>query len=335
LPVPWARQCYAPFAAARLHALARGCDLVHAHLGEDLAVVPIALSVARRHRIPLVVTVHMSLMHTFVGTTTRTRAVRALGAPLERLGVGAADAVIALTPRLAERLACGGVAAERVHVIPSGVEAARFAAPAEDRSPGGGALRVGYVGRLCRQKGVTTVIDALGRLAHPDTRLVLVGDGPARGALERRAVRRGLRDRVEFTGFRHHDDIPALLRSLDVLVLPSLCEELGSVLVEGMQAGVPIVASRTGGIPDALGDAGVLVDAGDAGELAAALDRLLGDPAAAAALSTRARRRATRFDWEHLAGEVLDVYDAVVGRHRATVARHADRGRVAVPASPR
>jgi glycogen synthase len=336
LPVPWARQCYAPFAAARLHALARDCDVLHAHLGEDLAVIPVALSVARRHRIPLVLTVHMSLTHTFVATTTRTHAVSALGAPLERLGVRAADAVIALTPRLAERLARSGVATDRVRVIPSGVEPARFAPPAvDDRPPRRGPPRVGYVGRLCRQKGVATLMDAFGRLLHGEARLVLVGDGPARRALERRAARRGVAGRVEFAGFRHHDEIPALLRSLDVMVLPSLCEELGSVLVEGMQAGLPIVASRTGGIPDAIGDAGVLVDPGDAGRLATALDRLLGDPAARAALGARARRRATRFDWERLAGEVLDVYDAVVHRRRAAVADGLDRARVAVPSLPR
>ena len=336
LPVPWARQCWAPFAAARLHGLARGCDLLHAHLGEDLAVVPLALSAARRHRIPLVLTVHMSLAHTFVATTMRTHAVRVLGAPLERLGVRAADAVIALTPRLAGRLVSSGVSEDRVRAIPSGVEPGRFGPRAdEDRPPGGRAPRVGYVGRLCSQKSVATLIDAFGRLSCGDARLVLVGDGPARRALERRAARRGLGGRVEFAGFRHHDEIPALLRSLDVLVLPSLYEELGSVLVEGMQAGLPIVASRTGGTPDVLGDAGVLVTPGAAGELAAALDRLFGDPAARAALRERARRRAARFHWDRLAGEVLGVYDAVVHRRRAPVRRAGERARVAVPALPR
>jgi glycosyltransferase involved in cell wall biosynthesis len=122
---------------------------------------------------------------------------------------------------------------------------------------------------------------------------------------------------VHFLGFRPHDEIPRLLAGADVLVLPSLYEELGSVLLEGLQAGVPIVASDAGGIPDALGDAGVLVPPRDPGALAAAIDRLLRDARLRAALSQRARTRARRYDWNLLADRVLDVYRAVDGESPA------------------
>jgi glycosyltransferase involved in cell wall biosynthesis len=108
--------------------------------------------------------------------------------------------------------------------------------------------------------------------------------------------------------------VPAWLAAADVLVLPSIYEELGSVLLEAMAAGLPVVASAVGGIPDTLGDAGRLVPPRDPAALAAAVDELLDHPALAAQLGDAARRRATAFSWDVLAGRVLDVYRQVVGR---------------------
>jgi glycogen synthase len=95
-------------------------------------------------------------------------------------------------------------------------------------------------------------------------------------------------------------------------VLPSVYEELGSVLLEAMAAGLPVVASAVGGIPDALGDAGRLVRPGDPAALAAAVDEVLDDPDLAAELGQTARWRAAAYSWEVLAGRVLDVYRQVV-----------------------
>jgi glycogen(starch) synthase len=113
---------------------------------------------------------------------------------------------------------------------------------------------------------------------------------------------------VRITGFRPHREIPPILRHADVFCLPSRYEELGSALLEAMQAGLPIVASDVGGIPDALGPAGRLVPAGDPAALAAALDALLTDHAEAARLSRLARERVRDWDWGRLAVQVRDVY---------------------------
>jgi glycogen synthase len=141
--------------------------------------------------------------------------------------------------------------------------------------------------------------------------VVLVGDGPLRPALERQAARLGP-GRVRFQGFVPHAEVPAWLAAADVLVLPSVYEELGSVLLEAMAAGLPVVASEVGGIPDALGPAGLLVPPGDPAALAAAVDQVLEDPALAAELARAARRRAAACSWDTLAGRVLEVYRAVV-----------------------
>jgi len=96
-------------------------------------------------------------------------------------------------------------------------------------------------------------------------------------------------------------------------VLPSLYEELGTVLLEAMWANLPIVASRTGGIPDVVSDetTGLLVPPGDPRALAGAIDRVLGSPDLARRLTQAARRQAKDYDWEVLADRVVDVYCSI------------------------
>ena len=96
-------------------------------------------------------------------------------------------------------------------------------------------------------------------------------------------------------------------------MLPSLYEELGTVLLEAMWANLPIVASRTGGIPDVVSDetTGLLVPPGDPRALAGAIDRVLGSPDLARRLTQAARRQAKDYDWEALADRVVDVYRSV------------------------
>src|SRR5215212_10119351 len=308
LPIPWARQLYFAPAAVAAGRLATRADVVHAHVGEDLAVFPIALLAARRAAIPLVVTVHCSLRHTFAPAGARGWVLGVAGGRIEASGVRSADMVIALTPGLAARIRDGGVAPERVRVIGSGVTAAAFAGNLPDPFPGVRRPRVVFVGRLVAQKGVETLVEAAARMRRPGVQVLIVGDGPRRRALETAIRRHGLADRVRITGFWPHRKIPAILRHADVFCLPSRYEELGSVLLEAMQAGLPIVASDVGGIPDALGPAGRLVPLGDAAALAAALDALVLDPSEATRLSRLARERVRAWDWDRLAQQVLDVY---------------------------
>lgn len=308
MPVARARQLYSvPGSRAALR-LASDVDLVHGHQGEDLAVLPIAFAAARRARRPLVVTVHCSLCHTFAGTGPRGLLLERLGGAIESAVCRRADAVIALTQRLAERLQADGIAAQRIHVIPSGVAAAVADADVPDRFADVGHPRIVYVGRLAPAKGVDTLVEAAARLRTPSASVLLVADGPARSSLERAIRRHRLGDRVRIAGFVPHRDIPAVLAHADVFCLPSRYEELGTALLEAMQAGVPIVASDTGGIPAVVGSAARLVAPGDPAALAAALDALLADRQQAGRLAALARERVRAWDWERLADRVLDVY---------------------------
>ena len=322
LPVACARQLWAPPAAALSLALARRCDLVHAHAGEDVAVLPIAMAAARAGRVPLVVTLHMSSAHTAPARSRGRRLAQRLGAAAERRAASLADAILVLTERTRARLVNAGVDSRRVRVVPSGVPSQTFTGPMADPLPSLAHPRADFVGRLCEQKDPRTVLESAARLRSAAS-FVLVGDGPHRRAVERRIVELGLAGRVVVTGFVSRAEVAAHLAHAQVMVLPSRYEELGTAIVEAMALGVPVVASRVGGIPEVVehGRTGLLVPPGDAGALARAVDSLLADASGRRAMARAARQRAPGYAWDALAPRVLEVYaDAARGPH-ATTAR--------------
>lgn len=310
LPVPVCRQFYAVPAARLVWQLARRHDLVHVHLGEDLAIVPLGLAAARRAGIPMVLTVHSSQRRTLRISGVRSAALKVVGSIVEDAGERRADRILVLTDRLRDQLAADGIDPERIRVVPSGVNPTLF----DDASPiaphGGQCLL--FVGRLHPQKGVDTLIRAMADL--PTAQLAIAGDGPDRAQLERLAERLGVADRIRFLGFVAHDDVPALMRRADVFVMPSRYEELGTAIIEAMACGLPVVASRVGGIPNLVadGDTGLLTPPGDAPALAAALRRVLTEPGLAGKLGAEARTRTAAYQWPALADRVLETYREVV-----------------------
>ena len=291
----------------------RRVDLVHAHQGEDIATLALGLLAATVHRCPLVVTLHCSVRHTFTGGSPKARFLRLVGGAVERAAVRRAAAVIVLVPRTAELLREDGVAEEKVHVLPSGFEPALFERPTADIFPGVPRPRVGYVGRLAEQKRPDLLVEAFGDVTATAS-LVVVGDGPLRQRVEAAVRRSPARDRITLHGFVPHDEVPAVLRSLDLLVLPSVYEEMGSVLTEAMASGLPVVASDVGGIPNVVtdGETGILVPPGDVVALTKALDDVLGDAALSLRLGEEGRRQSVRYSWPGLAERIADLYAAAV-----------------------
>src|ERR687898_1589843 len=303
LPVRRFRQLYGSQAAILAPILALRADVVHVHLGEDLAVLPVGAAAARLHRLPLVLTVHTSLRHTLAVSDLRSAVLKTLGGPIERWGEHWAEAVLVITPRLFRLLLSDGVDENRIHLIPPGVNPSLFEGPFEDPFAGIGRPRILFVGRLAPQKGISTFVAAARLLDDQSAQVLIVGDGPERKALEREARRLGVGDRMRFLGFFAHERLPAALAHADLLVLPSVYEELGTVLLEAMWAGLPIVASRTGGIPDVITNEvdGLLVPPGRPEALAVAIDRVLRSPVLAQRLGETARERAKDYDWDALA----------------------------------
>jgi glycosyltransferase involved in cell wall biosynthesis len=174
---------------------------------------------------------------------------------------------------------------------------------------------VGLVGRLVPEKGVDVFLRAAALVSAvvPQARFLVVGDGPLRPDLEHRAAVLGLAGAVTFTGYR--SDAPRLLAGLDVLAVPSRSDGSPLVVCEAMAAGVPVVASRVGGLPDLVedGGSGLLVRPGEAEDLARALVSLLLDPEAARRLGARGRRLAAGRSHERLVDRMTQLYTDVAG----------------------
>jgi glycosyltransferase involved in cell wall biosynthesis len=142
------------------------------------------------------------------------------------------------------------------------------------------ARHVGFVGRLAEEKGLDVLLHALAQLEGRNLALTVVGDGPLRGSLEELAHQLGVD--ATFLGAVKLGEVDPLLAQFDVLAVPSVLterdeEQFGRVIVEGMSAGLPIVATRVGAQPAVAGDAAVLVGPGDADELASAIGSLIDD----------------------------------------------------------
>jgi len=184
------------------------------------------------------------------------------------------------------------------------------------------AFVVGTVGRLMPVKAFDRLIAALAELrrdrAGLDARLVIVGDGPLRSELEACAARLGVSRETTFLGSR--GDVYDLMAAFDVFALPSLHEGIPMVILEAMAAGVPIVASRVGGIPEILEDDrdAMLVATAKQGAFAHAIGRLAADPSLRAAMARSARHQVqARFSITSTAASVVDLYRSLVERRRS------------------
>lgn len=263
----------------------------------------------------------VSSVHTSIADYEVARWRRALYTALDRASARFATRLIATSEAVAADVVRRRVAPPaRVVTIPNRPDP-RALRPGRPRVETRRALGVaddvaliGAIARLTAQKGVDDFLDALARLAPlPAWRAVVVGDGPLRAALERRARDLGVADRCVFVGVRA--DLGDLLAAFDLLVMPSRSEGLPYLLLEAMVAGTPIVATAVGGIPEALTDGvtGTLVPARAPERLAEAVGAALRDPGAARARADAARRHAAEaFSLEAMLRAVDGVYRAAL-----------------------
>lgn len=292
----------------------RGIDIVHAYnfYGNVFAIPPARLVA------PVVI------------ASIRDRApyLTAMQKRVQRYACQFADCVLVNADAVKDWLIGEGYDESNIVVIRNGVDMSRFDVPPsadairhEFGIPAGAPL-VTVVSRLTQLKGIENFLEAAAALKprYPDARFLVVGetapgDRPYLTELTNLAERLGVADRVIFTGLR--SDVPALLGSATVAVMPSLNEALSNVLLESMAAGAPLVATRVGGTPEAVidGETGLLIEPGDSAAIARAVARLLEDRVLAARIGGAARDLiATRFSVEQMIRSTEALYMNLLAR---------------------
>jgi glycosyltransferase involved in cell wall biosynthesis len=270
-------------------------DVIHAHNVKATAVAALARG---RSAAPIVTTLH--------GLSGYAAAARVLAR--------CSDVVVAVSEHVAGELSARGYPAARLRVIENAIPPL----PVHDR--GRARRRLGVqdasrvvvsLARFAPQKRHDLLIDAW-RAVRPDAMLLLAGDGPTRVDVERSVVAAGLERRVRLLGERQDPDW--LFAAADLAVLATDWEGLPVSLLEAMSVGVPVLASRVGGVAEGLAGAACLVEPGSAAALASGLNSLLDDAAARAELAARGRALvADRFDPRRMLAAYRQLYEGVFG----------------------
>ena len=289
---------------------AASLDLVHAHSGYNgLRLLPLYES--GHLSAPLVVTFHGHDVHAFL----RGRSLD-FYAPL----FARAAALVVCSAFMRERLLALGAPAEKLHLIPNGIDLAQISFQPRDARHHG-TLQLLTIGRLVPFKGTRHLLAALAlpALRDLDLKLHIVGDGPLKAALLAQAEAAGLGAKVVFHGACPRENVLALMGECDLYVAPAIVdaegntETQGVALIEAMASGLPVMASAVGGIAETLGDAALaLLAPAEPQALAAAIARWAGDPAAAVTQGLRGRARAEQhYSARRWLDRLLALYDSV------------------------
>lgn len=223
--------------------------------------------------------------------------------------------MIAVSPTAAE--AVGKYYSSEFEIIPNGVDTGWFQKDVKPH-PGlsDGRFNILYVGRLDPRNGLDFLIQAFNRLhpRHPETRLVIMGDGILRTSYQT-MVRPDCREAVHFAGYINHER-PAFYAASQMLCLPALLSSFGITLLEGMAAGLPIVASRIPGFTDVMTEnqEGLMFPARDVDKLVEALETMIGNPGLRSRFSAGGLATAARYDWDRVTDRIEHYYFKILSR---------------------
>ncbi len=261
---------------------------------------------ANRANVPLFTTLLGSDIHSLTSTAVTARAKK---------GLQSCERVLPVSNELAERLTKLGIDRERVSTVYYGVDNSKFdlrsrSESRQDLSLDPAETIALYVGNLVDIKRVDAVIAGYQAWQCSNKRLIIAGDGPLRGELERQAA--AVDSPIDFLGAVAHEQLPTWMNAADVLVLLSRREGVPNVLLESMSCGVPVVATAVGGIPEVVApEAGVLVDPdAPAKTVAQALDQAI----TADWARENIRRSVDRFSWRGTAAEMIGKFESALAR---------------------
>jgi len=240
---------------------------------------------------------------------------------LDRMVLNRFNAVAAVSDSVRKQLVGSGIGESRIKLIANGIDVRAFERPGTTSDAGGEEGRVvGMVARLDLQKGFECLLTAARELCREfnDLKIVVSGEGPDRGAIEKMIAELGLQHNVVLAG--QVSDMRAVYAAMDIFVLPSLNEGLPMTVLEAMAASRPIVATRVGAIPSVIhdGESGLLVAPGDAAGLKNALAGLLSNGELRRRLGDNAHDWVSRnYTSDTMAAHYISMYEEVLGVKRA------------------
>lgn len=304
-------------------AIEQGCDLIHVQT--PFVAHYAATSASRRYGIPVIATYH-TLFEEYLkhyAPLVPASWLRALARRFSRRQCNVLDAVIVPSQAIHERLGSYGVTAP-MHILPTGISLDSYAPAGRQafRAHNGIAEKrpvALFVGRVAHEKNIGFLLDVvdLARDALPEILLLIAGEGPALGQLQRAVADRGLHGHVQFIGYLDRKtELPACYAAADAFVFASRTETQGLVLLEAMAAGLPVVALAEMGTVDILGvRRGAVVPEDNPAAFSLALTGVLRDPELRQHLSEEGRAYAAEWSDHALAGRMADLYRQVVAEH--------------------
>lgn len=221
-----------------------------------------------------------------------------------------ADAVLALTEDMRQKMK--RIVDREIFVVPNGINLEQFNDGSSTIVKEDNVKTILFVGRLHPVKGVQYLIRAMENVLEeiPDVKLVLVGDGEDRARLETLSVQLGIQKSVQFVGIVPHEKVHTFMQQADIFVLPSLSEGFPGVILEAMACGLPVVATRVGGVVYIVKDGsnGYLIDTMNQKQIAKVLLKLLQDKRLRKEMSDNNRKEARRYRWDAVAATLESIY---------------------------
>lgn len=300
-------------------------DIVQCHCSELAGSFFPGPIISGFFKAPLIITIHCSAIFTSHPNSLGERLFHPLARWTERWALKRAHHVFVLTERMRRcYLDHGLVAAQKISVVPDSVDVGKFThvdARAVDFFMNKYGLPrnkqiIAYIGRIAPEKGWETFVKAAETLKRPDVHFLVCGDGHQRQEFENAVHQRGLDAHFTFTGFIPHDDVPKAMKAARLAILPSLHEELGGTILEAMAGGTPIIAARTGGIPEIIADGqnGLLFTPGDAGQLVKSIETILDCPDLTKKIIANGKMTVARFSVDLIGVGVRDRYEKILDR---------------------
>jgi glycosyltransferase involved in cell wall biosynthesis len=272
---------------------------------------------------------------------TEQNILKKLPLPFERIRsytLAQADFAVARNSEAVEVLRAKGYRGPTA-VVPNGVDAELFRPMdrAACRSAAGlSGFVVGYVGRLVEEKGLMDLVEAL-PLCPAEVNLLFVGSGALEAQILARSQELGVQNRVRILPARPLSELPPLMNAIDVLALPSRTtarwkEQFGRVLIEANACGTPVIGTRSGAIPDVVGQAGLIVPERDPKALAAAMFQLHANPATARNMGESGRQQVDKqYTWTRVAQRMYSIYQGLVAESPASLSRRVNIAGAVIP----